>query len=51
MIKVKISYEREDEYEDIRNIIAYLHDMGYWTKVKRPKETGKYKRIYIEFCQ
>ena len=48
MIKVKLSYEHDEEYKDIQRIIAYLHGMGYWTKVKRPKKADKYKKVYIE---
>lgn len=51
MIKVKISYECEDEYKDIRNIIAFLDDYFARCKIKRPKAAGKYKKIYIELYQ
>ena len=51
MIKVKISYEHEDEYKNIKGIIAYLGGCFARCKIKRPKETGKYKRIYIEIYQ
>lgn len=47
MIKIKISYENEKDFETVKIIRCFIQKLADKCDLKAPGKNGKYHRIYI----